>query len=134
VGKVDKYKRLRELQNKLLGIELDLDLIEQDIENIDSDINYLILMEEETIYNINILKQDKIVADIKAYRLAWIKLVNIRTKISELRSKRSQLGIKLDNRVNAKDFYDREWDKMHREMEDEKVILLFKKESKRGGR
>jgi hypothetical protein len=134
VGKVDKYKRLRELQNKLLGIELDLDLIEQDIENIDSDINYLILMEEETIYNINILKQDKIVADIKAYRLAWIKLVNIRTKISELRSKRSQLGIKLNNRVNAKDFYDREWDKMHREMEDEKVILLFKKESKRGGR
>jgi hypothetical protein len=134
VGKVDKYKRLRELQNKLLGIELDLDLIEQDIENIDSDINYLILMEEETIYNINILKQDKIVADIKAYRLAWIKLVNIRTKISELRSKRSQLGIKLNNRVNAKDFYDREWDKMHREMEDEKVILLFKKESKRGDR
>jgi hypothetical protein len=127
VGKVDRYKKLKELQSRLLGIELDLDLIEQDIEAIDGDINYLNLVEEETIYNINILKQEGIVADLKSYKQSWQKLAHIRTKVEELKSKRGSLATKLKQRMASKEYYDKEWDILHKEMEDEKVILVFKK-------
>lgn len=130
VGKVDRYKKLKELQNRLLGIELDLDLIEQDIEAIDGDINYLNLVEEETIYNINILKQDGIVADLKSYKQSWQKLAHIRTKVEDLKRKRGMLATKLKQRVASKEYYDKEWDNLHKEMEDEKVILVFKKRKK----
>ncbi len=127
MGKVDRYKKLKELQSRLLGIELDLDLIEQDIEAIDGDINYLNLVEEETIYNINILKQEGIVADLKSYKQSWQKLAHIRTKVEELKSKRGSLATKLKQRMASKEYYDKEWDILHKEMEDEKVILVFKK-------
>ena len=130
VGKVDRYKKLKELQSRLLGIELDLDLIEQDIEAIDGDINYLNLVEEETIYNINILKQDGIVADLKSYKQSWQKLAHIRTKVEDLKRKRGMLATKLKQRVASKEYYDKEWDNLHKEMEDEKVILVFKKRKK----
>ena len=130
MGKVDRYKKLKELQSRLLGIELDLDLIEQDIEAIDGDINYLNLVEEETIYNINILKQEGIVADLKSYKQSWQKLVHIQTKVEELKGKRNMLATKLKQRMASKEYYDKEWENLHKEMEDEKVILVFKKRKK----
>jgi hypothetical protein len=127
---VDKHKKLKELQSKLLGIELDLDLIEQDIETIDGDINYLNLIEEETVYNINILKQAGVVADLKTYKQSWQKLSHIRTKSEELKGKKIILSKKLKQRIESKEFYDKEWDQLHEEMETEKVILVFKKRKK----
>lgn len=84
-------------------------------------------MEDETIYNINILKKVGVVADLKTYRQSWIKLVNIRTKTQELRGKRIHLDRELEVKVKAKEFYDNEWDRLHRIMEDDRVILVFKK-------
>jgi len=127
---VDKHRKLRDIQSRLLGIELDLDLIEQDLEEIVSDINYLILLDEETVYNINILKQHGIVADLKSYKQSWQKLAHIRSKVQELEIKKFTLVNKLNQKVVAKEFYDKEWDKLHREMEDDKVILVFKKREK----
>jgi hypothetical protein len=127
VGRVDKHKQLRDLQSKLLGIELDLDLIEQDLDALDGDVNYLTLIEEETIYNINILKKVGVVAELRAYRQAWEKLANIRTKCDELRAKRISMATKLNQKVIAKDYYDKQWDILHREMEDDRVILVFRK-------
>ena len=130
---MDRYKKLKELQSRLLGIELDLDLIEQDIEAIDGDVNYLNLIEEETIYNINILKQDGIVADLKSYKQSWQKLSHIRSKIEELKNKRNLLASKLGQRIISKEYYDKEWDRLHKEIEDEKVILIFKKRKSETG-
>lgn len=118
---------LKDIQAKLLGVELELDLIEQNIEAIDSDINFLFLMEDETVYNINILKKVGVVADLKSYRQSWVKLANIRTKTQELKGKRIQLDRELDAKVKAKEFYDNEWERLHRIMEDDRVILVFKK-------
>lgn len=125
--KVDKHKKLRDIQSRLLGIELDLDLIEQDLEEIISDINYLFLLDEETAYNINLLKQDGIVADLKSYKQSWQKLVHIRSKSQELEIRKIALTNKLNQKILSKEYYDREWDILHREMEDNKVILVFKK-------
>ena len=125
--KVDRRKQLRELQNKLLGIELDLDLIEQDIEAIDCDINYLYLIEEETNYNIGILKKVGIVAELRAYKQSCQKIIQIKAKAYELRSKRNMLDSKLKQKILAKEYYDLEWENLHRIMEDDRVILVFKK-------
>ena len=40
------------------------------------------------------------------------------------------LATKLKQRVASKEYYDKEWDNLHKEMEDEKVILVFKKRKK----
>jgi hypothetical protein len=127
---VDKHRKLRDIQSRLLGIELDLDLIEQDLEEIVSDINYLILLEEETVYNINLLKQHGIVADLKSYKQSWQKLAHIRSKVEELGIKKFTFVTKMNQKVLAKEYYDKEWDELHRQMEDEKVILVFKKRDK----
>jgi hypothetical protein len=127
---VDKHRKLRDIQSRLLGIELDLDLIEQDLEEIVSDINYLILLEEETVYNINLLKQHGIVADLKSYKQSWQKLSHIRSKVEELGIKKFTFVTKMNQKVLAKEYYDKEWDELHRQMEDEKVILVFKKRDK----
>jgi hypothetical protein len=127
---VDKHRKLRDIQSRLLGIELDLDLIEQDLEEIVSDINYLILLEEETVYNINLLKQHGIVAELKSYRQSWQKLAHIRSKVQELGIKKFTFVTKMNQKVLAKEYYDKEWDELHRQMEDEKVILVFKKRDK----
>lgn len=124
---MDKHKKLRDIQSRLLGIELDLDLIEQDLEEIISDINYLFLLDEETAYNINLLKQDGIVADLKSYKQSWQKLAHIRSKSQELEIRKIALTTKLNQKILSKEYYDREWDILHREMEDNKVILVFKK-------
>lgn len=124
---MDRRKQLRELQNKLLGIELDLDLVEQDLENIDSDINYLYLIKEETCYNISILKKEGIVAELKAYKQACQKLQQIDLKYQELTTKRNVLHRKLQQKISAKEYYDLEWENLHRIMEDDRVILVFKK-------
>ena len=124
---MDKHRKLRDIQSRLLGIELDLDLIEQDLEEIVSDINYLILLEEETVYNINLLKQHGIVAELKSYRQSWQKLAHIRSKVQELGIKKFTFVTKMNQKVLAKEYYDKEWDELHRQMEDEKVILVFKK-------
>lgn len=127
---MDKHRKLRDIQSRLLGIELDLDLIEQDLEEIVSDINYLILLEEETVYNINLLKQHGIVADLKSYKQSWQKLSHIRSKVEELGIKKFTFVTKMNQKVLAKEYYDKEWDELHRQMEDEKVILVFKKRDK----
>lgn len=127
---MDKHRKLRDIQSRLLGIELDLDLIEQDLEEIVSDINYLILLEEETVYNINLLKQHGIVAELKSYRQSWQKLAHIRSKVQELGIKKFTFVTKMNQKVLAKEYYDKEWDELHRQMEDEKVILVFKKRDK----
>lgn len=127
---MDKSKRLKEIQSKLLGIELDLDLIEQDIQNIEGDINYLYLIEEETIYNITILKQAGVVADLKSYKQSWQKLAHIQSKIVELKSKRQILLKKMDQKMTSKEFYDKEWEQLHNEIQETKVILVFKKRKK----
>ena len=124
---MDNHSLLKEIQAKLLGIELNLDLTEQSIEEIGADINFLGLMEEETVYNINFLKKNGIVADLKTYRQSWVKLSHIRTKTQQLMSKKGSLNRELEKQVKAKEYYDLEWDKLHRAMEDDKIVLVFKR-------
>lgn len=131
--KVDRNRKLKDLQSRLLGLELDLDLIEQDIENIDADINYLNLVEEETSYNIKILKKEKIIADLKTYRQSCQKLSHVRQKTEELIRKKNSLQIKLNKKINLKNHYDKEWETLLKEMEEERVILIFKKRKNETG-
>lgn len=130
---MDKNKKLKELQNRLLGIELDIDLIEQDIENIDADIIYLNLLEKESVYNIEFVKKKALVVNLKMHKQTCQKLEHIRSKIIELKSKKENLLNKLKQKLASKTYYDREWDVLHKEIEDDKVILIFRKKSNETG-
>jgi septal ring factor EnvC (AmiA/AmiB activator) len=89
--------RLTTLKGFLLGLEMEMDLVEQDIESLTNNLKILNKLKETLEYNINFLKKKGVVATIENYYKSVSELVTVNTKISDTNSSLSKLKQTLKN-------------------------------------
>jgi len=111
------------LNSKVLAIEMELNLAEQDFDSLSADLAYLEKLGNTLTHNIDFLKREaKIVVAIE-YRRACVELAHVGTKMRSLSNQISQVEKSIEKKMVALDYYYKQFD-MEYELESNKVLLF----------
>ena len=88
--------KINDLKGRIVSLEMELSILEQDIASVETDLCYLDVMQKDLNYNLDLLKKGEIVSVITAYKLSKDQLENVRLKTIELKN----LKIKINNKIN----------------------------------
>lgn len=120
-------KQLNKLKSELIGIEMSLDIVDQDFVEINNNLAYLHVVQSDLIYNLKFLRQDNIVAIMASYNQSIKELKEVQDRIIKYRYLRSQIIDKNDSLINNKKLIEQELKQMENEISNDKVVLLFRK-------
>lgn len=112
----------------MLGLEMNLNLLEEDLDVVDKNLIYLSRMRDDLIYNINLHRSGEVVTVIKEYRRSIDELEIVKEEIIKYENHRKMLKSKMEKKMKAYDFYLDEYKKAYNELNSEPVLLLFRKE------
>jgi len=129
----DLLTKVKNLKNTLLGLEMELDILESDLLEIAIDLKYLYRAEEALLYNINFLKQDGIIAVAMEYKKSVEQLATIKNKISKFIALRSKTTSKMRDKIKSKNFYQKEFNKNYKDLENNQILLVFKGKKGKNG-
>ena len=119
--------REKKIRDTLIGYEMAIDLIENDLRAVGKELTTLKQIKKELEYNINFLKKDGIVAVASEYKKSVIQLERVSSKIMKLVTLKSELSNRLMQNETSHKFYFNEYKKIHKQLEEEKVIIPFSK-------
>lgn len=118
---------MNNLRGELLGIEMELSVIEADITEVEHQLMYLEAMQNDLIYNLELLRRPEIVAAINAYNQSIVQLKEVQSRILHYRSLRLKLNGKMDKYEKMQyQAYD-DLESIYSQLEKEKTILIFRK-------
>ena len=123
--------RVKRLKDKLLGIEMELSLLESDLRTITQDLTTLGSLKRELEYNVKFLKKEGVIAIFSEYEKSVIQLAKVKRKIVSLVSLRSKLRRDLDTKAEQHAYYYEEYVKAYEIAEAENVILVMDKYRKK---
>ncbi len=126
---LDKVKKLK---NTLLGLEMELDILEADLFELTADLNHLIKAEESLVYNICFLKKDGIVVVASEYKKSVSELKTVRSKILKYQSLKSKVLNSMKYKIQSRNFYKDQFNMTYKQLEDDPIILVFKKKEGNG--
>jgi hypothetical protein len=109
----------------ILAIELELNMIEQDIEAIDHDLDFLTGYKENLIYNRIFLRKEKVVTSLFEYKKTIKELLQVETKLMELRNLSNKTHLKMDQKLKALEHYQNLWEQ-EEIIESEKILLFIR--------
>lgn len=115
-------KKLNELRGTILGLEMEMNLLEHDLNRIEVDLFYLDKLQRDLTYNINLLKRDDIVAVLPEYRKSVSALKEVRGNIIKFNNLRQKIQKSIDTKLKQYDFYFNEFEKEY----SGETILPFK--------
>lgn len=127
-----KQNKIDQLKKKLLGLEMALKLLEDDIDTVNINLAYLEKIQEDLIYNINLHKSGKVITEISGYRKSVDELKIVQLEITKFKNNQHLIKNKMQQKLTAYDYY---FEKYIQEVENEKrqsKILLFKKKENKG--
>lgn len=128
-----KNKRLinlRELQSMVLGIEMNLKLLEDDLDVVSRNIIYLTKIESDLIYNINLHRSNEVISVVTEYKRSIDELGMVRQRIVEHKSKKAVIETRLRKKMESYDYYIKELEAEYNRINSEPVILLFRRGKK----
>lgn len=125
--KNEKLERVRKLRGIMLGLEMNLNLLEQDLDVVNKELCHLVQIEDDLKYNINLHKSGKVISVVKEYKRSIDELEIIRKEIIKYRNHRDSLEKKLEKKLKSYDYYLNEFEKAYDDLNSEAVILLFRK-------
>ena len=129
--KKKKLESLKQLQGAVLGIEMELKLLSDDLETVERNIIYLNKIEGDLLYNIKLHKSNHIVSVVSEYRKSINQLATVRKKLAEHKSKKFSLEAALEKKIKNYEYYNKELEVEFERVNSESVILLFRKDRKK---
>ena len=118
-------QKVKILRDHVLGLRMELDLIVNDLRIINIDLEYLENIEEELVYNIKILKREKVVAIISQYKKSLLELESVKKNITHYRNNKAILEQKYEIKTKNYKKTHEDYEIRRKAMENSKVILLF---------
>ena len=128
--KKKKSSRIEEIAGTLMGLELSLKLLEDDIETVQSNIGYLEKIKEDLEYNISLHRSDKVITVVEGYKKSLDELKSVKKELTKFENSKKMLKRKMDEKLKTYDYYFEEYVKEVENMKKETKILLFKKDKK----
>ena len=128
--KKKKSSRIEEIAGTLMGLELSLKLLEDDIETVQSIIVYLEKIKEDLEYNINLHRSDKVITVVEGYRKSLNELKSVKKELKRFENSEKTLKRKMDEKLKTYDYYFEEYVKEVENMKKQTKILLFKRDKK----
>jgi len=123
-----RLKTLRELQGMVLGIEMNLKLLEDDLDAVSRNIIYLNKIEGDLVYNINLHRSNEVISVVTEYRKSINELGMVRKKIAEHKWKKQTIENRLKKKMESYDYYLKELEAEYDRVNSEPVILLFRRD------
>ena len=100
-----KKNNSEDIKGLIVGLEMKLSILEQDLKSIETDLCYLDTMYQDLNYNLNILKKDEIISVFSAYRLSQEQLKDVNKKIIEFKNTKLKLLRQIDQVTVNKNHY-----------------------------
>lgn len=116
---------VKELRGKLMGYEMELNILEADYIEITRELRQLSELESTLIYNINFLKNEAKIAVASEFNKSIKQLKEVRKRMSKYIGLKSQISSKMREVGKNYDYYRDQFDKAFDQLENEKVILVF---------
>jgi hypothetical protein len=111
------------LSSKVLAIEMELNLAEQDLDSLSADSAYLEKLANTLTHNIDFLKKEAKIVSAIEYKRACVELAHVGTKIRSLSNQICQVEKSIERKMLALDYYYKLFD-MEYELESNKVLLF----------
>lgn len=127
----EDLQTLKKIRDTVVGLKMQLDLIYGDLKTVTEDLVHMHIVKQDFIDNIEVLKQDKIVAMMFEYRRSVEGLEQIEKKISQWTNKKRMLEKRKEAKLKAYESNMREFENLKRVLDNRKVILLFDPNKKR---
>ena len=128
--KKKKSSRIEEIAGTLMGLELSLKLLEDDIETVQSSIGYLEKIKEDLEYNISLHRSDKVITVVEGYKKSLDELKSVKKELTKFENSKKMLKRKMDEKLKTYDYYFEEYVKEVENIKKETKILLFKRDKK----
>jgi len=120
-----KLARIKKIRGEVLGLEMALKLIEDDLDVVLDRLMFLLRVEADLVYNIDLHRSNKVITVVSEYKKSIDELGNIRKEIIKHKNLKSQLQKKLEKKLESYSYYIDELEAAYRDLESEQVILLF---------
>ena len=127
----DKQK-FKDLAGRLIAMEIELNLMEQDLLSYNEDIAYMSKLVDTLIDNITLLKKPEIITVASEYKKSIVELDFVRKKLEKMTSLRNKIANRLDKLQREYELIAKEYENEYRNREKEKVVLLFRKKESSG--
>ena len=120
---------MNNLRGELLGIEMELSVIEADLTEVDRQLLYLDAIQSDLIYNLKFLRRDDVVAVMTSYNQSITQLKEVQGKILKYRSLKKKLHEKMEKYEKMQDCCYDDIEMVCQQIEKDKTILLFRKKN-----
>jgi len=118
-------QNVRTLEAKLIGLEMELKLMINDLAVIRNNIAQLVQIEKRLTHNINFLKKEKIIANASEYRKSSIELSVTKDRLKTYCNLENAFADKILKAENMQEEFMEKYEKAKKRLENEKIILLF---------
>jgi len=125
--KNEKIKKIYKLRGEVLGLEMALKLLEDDIDAVVESLMILRRLEADLEYNIDFLKKPEIISMVVEYKKSIDELKIVKKEISQYISLQNKLDAKMEKKLKSYEYYINELEIAYKELEKEPVILIFKR-------
>ena len=122
---------LKHLKGCILGLEMDLTLIERDIIVVTNDIDFLKKMEKDLIFNIQLLRRKNVIAIASEYKRSIEELGRVQSDIKSYTDLKNKLNSDYSEKLKEYKKYMKSFKKLEADIKNQKVILLFDPKRKR---
>lgn len=127
----EDLKKLKRLRDTIVGLEMELSIVEQDLIVVTSDLNYLHEMENTLLENLKILKKEKVIAMASQYKKSINELEDVRSAIRKRVNVKINLDRRLEIAVRRHKTYTEDHDRLLKAIKQEKVVLFFDQRKRR---
>lgn len=122
-----KLKNISKIRGNVLGIEMALSILEDDLSFVEEKLSFLTKVEEDLIYNIDFLRKPEIISVMSEYHKSITELKVIRKEIIKNRNLKIKIQKDIEKNMKSYDYYMDKLEQAYKDMEEDKVILLFKR-------
>tara|TARA_R100000951_G_C2604167_1_gene169104 strand:+ start:488 stop:892 length:405 start_codon:yes stop_codon:yes gene_type:complete len=126
--KNNKLEKVNELRGIMLGLEMNLKLLDDDLDEVVKNLIHLHKIESDLVYNIKLHKSGKVITVAKEYRRSIDELKIIKEEIIKHKNNKDMIQKKMEKKLKAYDYYLSEYEQAFDDLNSEKVILLFRKD------
>lgn len=119
--------KLNNLRSGIIGIEMSLGITDEDLIELDKNLIYLHVVQDELIYNLKFLRQDNVVAIIASYNQSVVQLKEVQKRIINVRNLKLKVLNKMEKLNKTKKCFECDISILESEISNSKTILLFRK-------
>lgn len=127
----DELKKLKLLRDTVIGIDMEMNLLEKEIDILNTDIHYMKIAKSALKENLKILKKEKVIAMANQYKKSIDELQHITNKIQLYERHRFKTESKLEKLQKKYNIYAEDYEFHKNIVESQKVILYFDENRKK---